>query len=113
MTATQTRTMKTSASKIYRAKVTGRHAITLPAELCRILGIEVGDSVDLEVKGDGVELRPVRPVEVIPVSELRGIMKGMFRDWDDIQAYVKELRDEWEDDPELDGPLTIEQRSKL
>lgn len=112
MSATKPKIEQSAARKIYRAKVTGRHAITLPAELCRQFGIEVGDSVELEIKGDGVELRPVRPVEVVPVSELRGIMKGMFKDWDDIQAYVKALRDEWEDDPELDDPLPVEQRSK-
>ncbi len=56
MTATQPKSTKSGT--VYRAKVTGRHAITLPAELCRQLGIEVGDSVELEIKNGVAELRP-------------------------------------------------------
>lgn len=109
MTATQPKTIKNPTGKVYRAKVTGRHAITLPAELCRQLGIEVGDSVELEIKDGAVELRPSSPVEIVPVAELRGIMRGVFKDWNDIQQHIKELRDEWDDHPELeDGPPVAE-----
>ncbi len=31
--------------RTYQAKVTGRHAVTLPAELCRALGGENGDMI--------------------------------------------------------------------
>lgn len=110
MTATQPKpTHSTGESTVYRAKVTGRHAITLPAELCRQLGIEVGDSVELEIKNGVVELRSASPVKILPVSELQGIMRGMFKDWDDIQRHVKELRDEWDDFAELeDDPLVVD-----
>jgi AbrB family looped-hinge helix DNA binding protein len=102
MTATQPKSQKVTEGKIYRAKVTGRHAITLPAELCRQLGIEVGDSVELEVRGNKAEIRPAREVEVLPLASLRGILRGMYRDWDDIQQHIRELRDEWDDHPEQD-----------
>ncbi len=93
-----------SEGKIYRAKVTGRHAITLPAELCRRLGIEVGDSVELEVRGDSVELRPVGAPRIYTLDELRGILRPYFKDWTDIQQHIEELRDEWDDFEEPAGP---------
>lgn len=89
MTATQPEKSQTTASKIYRAKVTGRHAITLPAELCRELGIEVGDSVELTVT-DGVAT--LRPLSVLPISALRGILKPYFPDSQSIRDFLDEER---------------------
>lgn len=103
MTATRPKPNPTPSGKIYRAKVTGRHAITLPAELCRQLGIEVGDSVELELRDGKVELRVSQPVPVVPISSLRGILRKDFRDWEDIQRYVRALRDEWDDDLPVDA----------
>lgn len=97
MTATQSKSVKTSAGKIYRAKVTGRHAITLPAELCRTLGIEVGDTVELEIRDGTVQLRPAREPRIYTLEELRGILRPFFKDWEDIQQHIRELRDEWDD----------------
>ena len=97
MTATQPKSETAANGKIYRAKVTGRHAITLPAELCRQLGIEVGDSVELAVRGNTVELRPARVPHIYTLQELRGILRPLYRDWDDIQQHIRELRDEWDD----------------
>lgn len=103
MTATQPETSKTTGDrKVFRAKVTGRHAITLPAELCRQLGIEVGDSVEIEVRGDKAEIRPAREQRIYSLEELRGILRPLYRDWDDILQHIKELRDEWDDHPEVE-----------
>lgn len=107
MTATQPeikqpKSETTSPGKVYRAKVTGRHAITLPAELCRSLGIEVGDSVELEVRDGAVELRPAREPRIYSLEELNGILRPFFKDWDDILQHIKELRDEWDDFEELE-----------
>jgi AbrB family looped-hinge helix DNA binding protein len=110
MTATQPKAQNATEGKIYRAKVTGRHAITLPAELCRQLGIEVGDSVDLEVRGGKVELRPTRVPRIYSIQELQGILRPFFKDWDDILQHIKELRDEWDDFEELDD-LRVDERA--
>lgn len=109
MTATQPKSETITTGKIYRAKVTGRHAITLPAELCRQFGIEVGDSVELEVRDNAVELRPARERRIYTLKELNGILRPLYRDWDDIQQHIKELRDEWDDHPELEDPLPLRQ----
>ena len=99
MTATKPKSEQRTSGKIYRAKVTGRHAITLPAELCRTLGIEVGDTVELEINGDSVELRPTSDVPVLPISALRGILKPYFPDAtrESIRAYLEEEREGWDE----------------
>lgn len=101
MTATQPTIQQAIDRKVYRAKVTGRHAITLPAELCRQLGIEVGDSVEIQQFGGRVTLRRVmQNDESIPPA--RGILRGVFKDWEDIQRFVAEERASWGDEPEPD-----------
>lgn len=108
MTATQPKFQNAIEGKIFRAKVTGRHAITLPAELCRQLGIEVGDSVEFELKDGVAEIRPAPKVPVFTIEELRGILRPLYRDWDDIQQHIRELRAEWDDHPELEDAPEME-----
>lgn len=80
----------------YTAKVTGRHAITLPAQLCREMGIEVGDTVALELIGGQALLHPVPDKHRGEGKPARGILREYFRDWDDIKRYVEEERAAWE-----------------
>jgi bifunctional DNA-binding transcriptional regulator/antitoxin component of YhaV-PrlF toxin-antitoxin module len=80
--------------KTYKAKVTGRHAITLPAALCREMGIEVGDTVELEVSGSQAILR--LPDED-PVVSLRGILKDYFPDMDSVMQFLEEERAGWDE----------------
>ena len=77
----------------YLAKVTGRHAVTLPAKLCRTLAIENGDMVEFEVIGNQAVVRKVEPFDP---SSLRGILAEDFRDWDDIVSFIEEERAGWE-----------------
>ncbi len=86
--------LKTKTPTIFRAKVTGRHAITLPAELCRQLGIEVGDVVQIELVGDTAVLRPI---EDVPITAIRGIMKKYYPDTASNQAFLQEERSGWEE----------------
>ena len=77
----------------YRAKVTGRHAITLPAALCRELSIENGDTVEFHLDGDRAVLK--RAERDDPIPEAMGILKGYFESWEDVQRYVEEERRGW------------------
>lgn len=54
-------------------KITGKRQITLPAEVCRVLGWHQGDRLIVEVVGDEIRmrrdedlpvLRPVRPNDI-------------------------------------------------
>jgi bifunctional DNA-binding transcriptional regulator/antitoxin component of YhaV-PrlF toxin-antitoxin module len=80
--------------KTYKAKVTGRHAITLPAALCREMGIEVGDTVELEVSGLQAILR-LEDEE--PEVSLRGILKDYFPDMDSVMRFLEEERAGWDE----------------
>jgi AbrB family looped-hinge helix DNA binding protein len=104
MTATQAKPLKAIEGRVFRAKVTGRHAITLPAELCRELGIEVGDSVEIRRTGGRVTLRRVLDDDNESVPPARGILREEFKDWNDIQQFVAEERASWNDDPANDEP---------
>jgi bifunctional DNA-binding transcriptional regulator/antitoxin component of YhaV-PrlF toxin-antitoxin module len=74
----------------FRAKVTGRHAITLPAELCRRLHIETGDTVEIALVGGQAVLRKLREDE--PVPELRGLLSDYFTDREDVRRFIEEER---------------------
>ena len=89
MTVTQRKSQQATQRKVYRAKVTGRHAITLPAELCRQLGIEVGDSIEFVLR-DGVVTMQARPIPSI--ASLRGILKPYFPDSASIHEFLEEER---------------------
>ncbi|MGH2558753.1 MAG: AbrB/MazE/SpoVT family DNA-binding domain-containing protein [Thermomicrobiales bacterium] len=82
------------ATRTYRAKATGRHAITLPADLCRRLNIETGDVVELELIG---EQAVVRRAPEKPIPPARGLLRGYFKDWEDINRFVQEERQAWVD----------------
>lgn len=86
--------LKTKPTSVFRAKVTGRHAITLPAELCRQLGIEVGDFVQIEIDGHTAVLSPV---EDVSMTAIRDIMKRYFPDTASNQAFLQEERSGWDE----------------
>jgi bifunctional DNA-binding transcriptional regulator/antitoxin component of YhaV-PrlF toxin-antitoxin module len=76
----------------YRAKVTGRHAITLPAELCRTIEIAVGDVIEVTVEGEQATLAKAAS-EAIPPA--RGLLRGYFPDWESVNRSVEEERRGW------------------
>lgn len=84
----------------FRAKVSGRHAITLPVALRERLGIADGDTVELTVRGDEAWLRRVAD-ESEPAEEtdeappLIGILADYFTDREDVQRFLDEERSGW------------------
>jgi len=73
-------------------KVSTKHQIVVPSAVRRELGIKAGDRLEVRVEGGDVVLHP-RPAKAS--ERLRGLGKGMYGP--DPVAYVRELRDEWED----------------
>ncbi|MGH2558754.1 MAG: AbrB/MazE/SpoVT family DNA-binding domain-containing protein [Thermomicrobiales bacterium] len=93
-------TLHTShGTRTYRAKVTGRHAITLPAELCRRLNIATGDTVEFEVVGEQALLRRA-PENRVP--DARGMLREYFSSREEVQRFVEEERRGWEEDKETE-----------
>ncbi|CAN5616106.1 hypothetical protein BH23CHL4_BH23CHL4_14770 [soil metagenome] len=85
----------TYSAKRFQAKVTGRHAITLPAELCRVLGIEVGDTVEFEVGGCWATFKRSGDE---PDESIRGILRDIFPDMSSIEEFIREERSEWDEE---------------
>lgn len=76
-------------------KVSSKHQIAVPSEARKALGIKAGDRLGVEVRGDVIVLRPRVPTTA---ARLRGTGKGLYGP--DPVAYVRALRDEWEDRPD-------------
>jgi bifunctional DNA-binding transcriptional regulator/antitoxin component of YhaV-PrlF toxin-antitoxin module len=81
------------AVRTYQAKVTGRHAVTLPAELCRVLGIEVGDTVQFTLQYGTVTMHLASEP---PPPQARGILAGHFETIEDVNRFIREERD-WDE----------------
>ncbi len=81
----------------FQAKVTRRHTITLPAKLRRELGIQDGDTVELELDGDRAVLRAPKNKNTgaEAVTRLRGILRPYFKDHAEIMAFLAEERSGW------------------
>lgn len=73
-------------------KVSTKHQIAVPSEARKALGIKAGDRLTVVIREDEIALRP-RPSRA--VERLRGLGGGYYGD--DPVAYVRALRDEWED----------------
>ncbi|HET7725967.1 MAG TPA: AbrB/MazE/SpoVT family DNA-binding domain-containing protein, partial [Candidatus Limnocylindrales bacterium] len=76
-------------------KVSTKYQISVPSEVRRRLGIEAGDRLTVAVRDDEIVLRrrPARASE-----RLRGIARGHGWYEPDPVTFVRNLRDEWEEE---------------
>lgn len=72
-------------------KVSTKHQIAVPSEARKALGIKAGDRLMVEIRKDEIALKPRSGSAV---DRLRGSGLGTYGD---PVAYVRALRDEWED----------------
>jgi AbrB family looped-hinge helix DNA binding protein len=79
---------------VLSVKVSSKHQIAVPSEARRALGIRAGDRLTVEVR-DGLLL--LKPQEGTVADRLFGSGRGIYGP--DPVAYIRALRDEWEDDP--------------
>lgn len=87
------------AVRHYRSKVTGRHAVTLPAELCRRLGIESGHTVEFREHAGVVTMYPIATPE--PIDPI-GMLAGYFDSMDDINRFIAQERGRWTEEDEAE-----------
>jgi looped-hinge helix DNA binding domain, AbrB family len=73
-------------------KVSSKHQIAVPSEARRRLGIKAGDRLEVEIRDDVIVLRPRAG---LTADRLYGLGRGVYGD---PVAYIRALRDEWEDD---------------
>lgn len=79
-------------------KVSSKHQIAVPSEVRRALGIKAGDRLAVEARNGLIILRPL---EGTVADRLLGTGRGIYGP--DPVAYIRALRDEWEDDPAESG----------
>ena len=72
-------------------KVSSKNQIAVPSEARRALGIKAGDRLSVEIREGEIVLRPRLGSAV---DRLWGSGRGTYGD---PVAYVRALRDEWED----------------
>jgi AbrB family looped-hinge helix DNA binding protein len=80
---------------VLSVKVSSKHQIVVPAQARRDLGIKAGDRLSVEVRGRSLVLRPGGSA----ADRLYGMGRGVYGP--DPVAYVRALRDEWEEDAEV------------
>jgi len=74
--------------------ISSKNQITLPAHLLRELGLGNGDRLAISREGNRLILRP-RPKDWVGYHG--GSLRGLYGDGkEEIDAYVRGLRDEWE-----------------
>jgi len=74
-------------------KVSTKHQIVVPSEARRILGIEAGDRLTVEITPDGLIMRPR---ERRAGARLRGLGHEVWQGVDPVQD-VRTLRREWDE----------------
>ncbi len=79
-------------------KVSSKYQIAVPSDVRRALGIKAGDRLGVEVR-DGLIM--LRPQAGTVADRLYGTGRGIFGP--DPVAYIRALRDEWEEEPAQDG----------
>jgi len=73
-------------------KVSTKHQIVVPSAVRRQLGIKAGDRLEVRVEDGDVVLHP-SPARAS--ERLYGLGRGMYGP--DVDTYIRELRDEWEE----------------
>ncbi len=90
----------TAEAEMPRTTISSKYQITLPARLVREMGLQPGDKLAVELDGHRLILHP-RPKDW--VSYTAGALEGVYgRTKEDVDAYLRELRDPWgtDDDDE-------------
>lgn len=85
-------------SKEYRAKITSKNQLTLPAGVSAFLHVGPGQEIRFEVSEGGVTVKPVSVRERLkPLIGSGRVGRGMT--FDEVNAYVRESRghDEYDD----------------
>ena len=88
--------------------LSAKNQITLPARLLRGLGLKPGDRMAVSLEGNRLILRP-RPKDWLAYHA--GSLPDLYgKDREEIDAYVRELREGDERDAEIEGAWTSGRR---
>jgi len=77
-----------------RAVLRPRRQLTLPRDICRHLGIEVGDEVELALEDGTLVVTPSRKLALDALAEIRNAFARSGIPEDELQRAAKEARKE-------------------
>ncbi len=76
-----------------RAKITSKGQLTIPKEVREKLGVKAGDSLLFDVDDEGREAKVRVERKRVGFADYEGACrKGEGMNWEEIDAYMKELR---------------------
>lgn len=73
--------------------ISSKGQVTVPLEIRKRLGLKEGDRVEFVVEGDRTLIRPARSIPN-PFEQFVGLFDAFPRGKDEINAWVRELRDQ-------------------
>ena len=81
----------------YSSSISSKGQVTVPQEIRNRLGLRTGDRVEFVTEGEHTLIRPFRSDEN-PFAKYVGILGTFPGGIDEINAWVREMRDDDEDD---------------
>jgi len=88
--------MNMKQSKPLTTTLSSKSQITLPARVCRSLGLQPGDKLAVTIEGEHITLTP-KPRNY--TKAYGGKLGGLFGSVKEIEAYLKDVRSSWEKTP--------------
>ena len=89
--AWHTITMK--QSKTLSTTLSSKSQVTIPASVCRSLGLQPGDKLAVTLEEEHITLTP-KPRNY--TKAYGGKLKGLYGSAEEIEAYLKDVRSSWE-----------------
>jgi AbrB family looped-hinge helix DNA binding protein len=71
-----------------------KRQITLPADLCRQLGIQVGDHLEVTLEGNALIARPKKAMARQALRELQAVFASSGVGEVEIQEYARKIREQ-------------------
>ncbi|MGA9979173.1 MAG: AbrB/MazE/SpoVT family DNA-binding domain-containing protein [Candidatus Sulfotelmatobacter sp.] len=81
----------------YFSSISSKGQVTIPQEIRNRLGLSAGDRVEFAIEGERTVIRPSRPPSN-PFEKYAGILKTFPGGKSEINAWVRDLRDDSEED---------------
>ncbi len=82
-----------------KAKITSKGQVTIPKSVRRALGVREGDSLVFKVEDGEARVRPAR--KFVSFADYEGAWReGEGMSWEEINAYVRDLRGHDDDGPD-------------
>jgi len=88
--------MNMKQNKPLTTTLSSKSQVTLPASVCRNLGLQAGDKLAVILKGEHIILIP-KPRNY--TKAYGGKLEGLFGSVQEIEAYLKDVRSSWEKTP--------------